>query len=354
MKQQWILLLMFSLMVAACGTDAVEQQPEPTQAPPTEQAPTQQPTDLPTEAPSATAESTSTPIKTSFEGVTYRDDTAGFALGYPIDWGIGFKETQSRGEIVQLQDASGPRLDIVVLRWDPKQDLPAFLDVRRIAWDNSAIKVQEEQPMTLANGQEAVRFVVEGQDGDLGFFFFTTLGDRYLQLSGGGDLDLLKEIAQTVRVFPIAETSIQGKPLDCAMVTDQSDLWVPCNVRDGILSRNLSALHGFMADPFTLGYWGSESRSDSPAGITQELQTSRLPSDPSLPMTFTADRDAFPSLAGTPVDMLFGPDVAVDLVLYSEGWGLEGQGAALLYFAENAAGDLVWFAMAYSEAHFDQ
>jgi len=95
-----------------------------------------------------------------------------------------------------------------------------------------------------------------------------TLGDRYLQLSGGGDLDVLKEIAQTVRVLPVAETSVQGELLDCAMLTDQSALWAPCNVRDGILSRNLSALHGFMADPFTLGYWGLEGRSDSPAGIT--------------------------------------------------------------------------------------
>ena len=70
--------------------------------------------------------------------------------------------------------------------------------------------------------------------------------------------------------------------------------------------------------------------------------------------TFTADRNAFPPLAGTPVEFMFGPEQPVDLVLYSEGWGLEGQGSALLYFMENGDGNLVWFAMVYSEAHFDQ
>ena len=105
MKKQWILVLVFSIIGAACGMVAVEQQPEPTQAAPTEQATTLPPTDLPTEVLLATAERTSTPVKTSFEGTTYRDDAAGFALEHPVDWAIGFKETQSRGEVVQLQDS---------------------------------------------------------------------------------------------------------------------------------------------------------------------------------------------------------------------------------------------------------
>ena len=41
--------------------------------------------------------------------------------------------------------------------------------------------------------------VVQGVDGAQAFFFFTTIGDKYLVLSGEGDLDLLAEIARTVR-----------------------------------------------------------------------------------------------------------------------------------------------------------
>jgi hypothetical protein len=51
----------------------------------------------------------------------------------------------------------------------------------------------------LSDGRPARAFVVAGSDGAQGYFFFTTLGDNYLVLSGSGDLDLLAEIARTVR-----------------------------------------------------------------------------------------------------------------------------------------------------------
>jgi len=108
-----------------------------------------------------------------------------------------------------------------------------------------------------------------------------------------------------------------------------------------------------MADPFTIGYWGSQGHTDSPSNIMQELRTSRLPEDASSPM-FTAVREAFPPLGGMPVEVMFGPGQDVTFVIYSEGWGLDGQGAALLYFAEDAEGDLYWYAMVYSETHFDK
>jgi hypothetical protein len=351
MNKYWFILPILSLTVAACGMIEVEGQIlDPTENAATQITTMQVPTEVPTIAP------TDKPMEPqlSFEAVTYQDKDAGFAFEHPADWGVGFQETQSRGYVVQLQDADGPRLDVVVLLWDPKGDLPAFLEVRKTAWESSDIAIQEEQTITLANGQEAVYYVVEGRDGVQGFFFFTTLYDRYLQLSGSGDLSLLAEIARTVRLVEPVETTIAGEPLDCFEVTDQSELWVPCNAIDGIRSRNLSALHNFMADPFVIGYWGSEGRSDSPAGITNELQAYRLPRDPSTPMTFTTDRDAFPPLAGMPVEVMFGPDDNVALVIYSEGWGLSGQGAALLYFAEDAEGELYWYAMAYSETHFDK
>ena len=73
-----------------------------------------------------------------------------------------------------------------------------------------------------------------------------------------------------------------------------------------------------------------------------------------MPMTFTIDRNAFPPLAGAPVDDLFGPDVNVVLVIYSEGWGLDGQGAVLLYFVDDAGGKTYWHSMAVSGTHFDK
>jgi hypothetical protein len=351
MNKRWFILLIVSMSVAACGMIEVEGQIlDPTDSAATQITTMQAPTDVPTVAP------TDTPmgLKLSFEAVTYQDEDAGFAFEYPTDWGVGFQETQSRGYVVQLQDADGPRLDVVVLLWDPKGDLPAFLEVRKTAWGSSDITVQEEQTIKLANGQEGVYYIVEGRDGSQGFFFFTNLYDRYLQLSGSGDVVLLTEIVQTVRLFEPEKEEVEGEPIECFTVTDQSELWVPCNVIGGIRSRNVAALPSWMADPFTIGYWGSEGRTDTPFGIIEELQTSRLPQDPSSSMTFTADREAFPHLAGMPVEVMFGPDDDVALVIYSEGWGLDGKGAALLYFAEDAEGKLYWHAMVYSGTHFDE
>jgi hypothetical protein len=351
MHKGWFILLILSLIIAACGMVEVEGQIiDPTENAATQittmQVPTAVPTLVPTETPAEP--------KLSFKAVTYQDKDAGFAFEYPADWGVGFQETQSRGYVMQLQDASGPRLDIVVLQWDPKGDLPAFLEVRKVAWESSGITIQEEQTVTLLNGQEAVYFVVEGNDGSQGFFFFTTLTDRYLQLSGSDDIALLMEVAQTVRVFEPEEEIVEGDQIECFTVTDRDEMWVPCNVIDSIRSRNLAAAPSWMADPFIIGYWGSEGREDTPFDIVDELQSSRLPSDPSTPMTFTTDRDAFPPLAGMPVEVMFGPDDNVALVIYSEGWGLNGQGAALLYFAEDSEGELYWYAMVYSETHFDK
>jgi hypothetical protein len=224
MNKQWLILLVISLTVAACGMIDVQGQilnPAESVASQTAviQIPTEAPTATPTPAPTETLAAT----QLSFEVTTYRDDEAGFAFEYPADWGIGLKENQSRGTIVQLQDVSGPRLDIVILLWDPKGDLPAFLEVRKVAWESSGIAIQEEHIITLTDGQIAMSYIVEGQEGDQGFFFFTTLGDRYLQLSGGGDMALLAEIAQTVRL--IEPPSTEGEPLDCFKVTDQSELW---------------------------------------------------------------------------------------------------------------------------------
>ncbi len=351
MKRGWFILLILSLTIAACGMIEVEGQIiGPSESAATQITTMQVPTDVPSIAP------TDTPMEPqlSFEAVTYQDKDAGFAFEHPSDWGIGFQETQSRGYVVQLQDANGPRLDVVVLLWDPKGDLPAFLEVRKTAWESSDISIQEEQTITLANGQEAVYYVVEGRDGDQGFFFFTTLYDRYLQLSGSDDIALLTEIAQTVRVFEPEVEIVEGEQIECFTVTDRDEMWVPCNVIDSIRSRNLAAAPSWMADPFIIAYWGSEGRSDSPAGIINELQEYRLPQDPSTPMTFTTDRDAFPPLAGMPVEVMFGPEDNVALVIYSEGWSLSGQGAALLYFAEDAEGELYWYALVYSETHFDK
>lgn len=156
------------------------------------------------------------PAGPSFEVTAYRDETAGFEFDHPAGWTVGPVEQHSRGGITAftswdrptdvLPDLTPPgetRMDTTVQLWEPTGDLEAFLAQRKGAWDASGITVEAEDAWTLADGRPARAFVVSGSDGTRSYFFFTTLGDKYLVLSGGGDLDLLAEIAHTVRPIPL-------------------------------------------------------------------------------------------------------------------------------------------------------
>jgi len=185
-------------------------------AAPSAAVPTAEPTPLATEPPATEpplAEPTATvPAGPSFEAVTYRDGTSGFEFDYPAGWIVGPVEQYSRGGITAFTSWDRPadvlpdetpagetRLDATVQLWDPKGDLPAFVEQRMTAWAASSIEVLSQEGWVLSDGRPARAFVVAGSDGAQGYFFFTTLGDNYLVLSGSGDLDLLAEIARTVR-----------------------------------------------------------------------------------------------------------------------------------------------------------
>jgi len=201
-----------ALALAGCGTPAVE--PIDTQATValilTQSAPA--PTAVPTMAPPP---SEAPPSALGSDPAVYRDASAGIEFEYPSTWVVGPLQQQSRGGITPftswdrptdvLPDAAPPgetRLDVTVQLWEPTGDLEAFLAQRDLAWEASGIVVLSEDRWILEDGRPAVGFVVEGVDGSQAYFFFTTIGDRYLVLSGEGDLTLLAEIAHTVRPIP--------------------------------------------------------------------------------------------------------------------------------------------------------
>jgi hypothetical protein len=143
-----------------------------------------------------------------------------------------------------------------------------------------------------------------------------------------------------------------GATLDCAAPAAGSVELVACNVMAGVRSRNLSALHGSMADPFRFGIWRTEGVSETPANITKQLGAEYLPSDPANPMTFTVGGSAIPALRGMPVESLMGPDVNVALVLSSTGWGQDGAGEALLFFTDDPAGKPKWYGLLLAPTGF--
>jgi hypothetical protein len=191
-----------AIALTACGPAA---QPTSTEAPPPV-----------AESPTATLEPS--PVAgPSFEAVSYRDEVAGFEFDHPASWFVGPVEQYSRGGITAFTSWERPtdllpgetppgetRLDVAVQLWDPTGDLEAFVQQRRGAWDASGISVVSQEEWSLEDGRPARAFVVAGADGAQAYFFFTTIGDRYLVLSGDGDLALLAEIARTVRPIPFS------------------------------------------------------------------------------------------------------------------------------------------------------
>jgi hypothetical protein len=163
----------------------------------------------------ASLEPTSVP-GLSFEAVAFTDAVAGFEFDYPVGWVVGPVEQQSRGGITAFTSWDRPtdvlpnetpagetRMDAVVQLWDPKGDLEAFVEQRSKAWDASGIVVTPQEEWTLADGRPAKSFLLQASNGAQSYIFFTTLGDKYLVLSGEGDLALLAEIAHTVRPTPL-------------------------------------------------------------------------------------------------------------------------------------------------------
>jgi hypothetical protein len=199
-------ILAAAALAGCAGPTAETPAPLPTEtyAPPVTQPPATEP---------PVAEATSTvPAGPSFEVATYRNETSGFEFDYPAGWYVGPDQQYSRGGITPftswerpidvLPDVTPPgetRFDATVQLWDPKGDLEAFVAQRMMAWDASGIVVASEESWTLSDGRPARAFVVTASDGAQGYFFFTTIGEDYLVLSGSGDLALLAEIAHTVR-----------------------------------------------------------------------------------------------------------------------------------------------------------
>lgn len=152
----------------------------------------------------------------------------------------------------------------------------------------------------------------------------------------------------------VDDVEVYTGPLDCAAVTDQDALmWTICNVKDSILSRNTQPLFGYMSDPFTIAYWQSEGATRSREEAFNEIVETHLAETPGGEM-FTTDRSQFPPLSGMSPENMFGPDDNPAAIVYSEGWGQDGQGAALLYFKEASDGKVVFYAMVIAQGYFDK
>jgi hypothetical protein len=146
----------------------------------------------------------------SFEAQTYVDEAVGFALDYPAEWTVVESTTGERGSQAVLlstpeiaEAANVPegetRVTISVNQWEPKNDLAAFVDMRKTAWDSSGFTILEKEDVQLDLGLSAEQFLVQTPDGKETLFLIAAVGDQYVTISGEGDVELVKEIASRLR-----------------------------------------------------------------------------------------------------------------------------------------------------------
>ncbi|MGA9531537.1 MAG: hypothetical protein WBR18_02370 [Anaerolineales bacterium] len=151
----------------------------------------------------------------SYESIVYQDAAAGFEFDYPVGWTVGPVEQYSRGGITVLTswarstdvlpDTVPPgetRLDVTVQLWDPRGDLDAFVQQRMLAWDASGTQAAVQDEWNLTDGRAAKSYIITGADGAASYVFLSTVGDKYLTISGNGDLELVADIAHSVRPIP--------------------------------------------------------------------------------------------------------------------------------------------------------
>jgi hypothetical protein len=169
-------------------------------------------------------------------------------------------------------------------------------------------------------------------------------------LDEGGQLVVRSEGGETYN-DPISSL----ESLDCGPgspgASPGSVEWVACNLQDALRSRNTSAMLGSMDDPFIIGYWLSEGVLYTPQDFLNYLPELYNFNDPDYTprLTFTTDRSQFPDLPSRNLEGNFGPDVNVVEVIYSQGWGIEGDQEALIYLSEDSAGNFKWHGMLYGK-----
>ena len=165
----------------------------------------------------------------------------------------------------------------------------------------------------------------------------------------------ISEKKPTEAVTALTVTPGEEGPLgiDCSDFGIDPLISAACNIQDSFISRNTQPLLSYMPEEFSLGYWQSEWTTVTPEFAFDFFQRSLLPSDP-RGLMFTTDRDKFPPMFGTPPDTMLGPDMNIALIIYSEGWGLDGQGAVLIFITGDETSGYRFPAMLVAGGHFDK
>jgi hypothetical protein len=266
----------------------------------------------------------------SYEAAVYRNEANGFEFDYPALWSFEEDVYGVRGSGAQFLSDGQFVMSAVVYLWDPKNDLDAYAGHWRKGWSASGVPILSEAELTLAGGRRAVQFEIEEVGGQQKYVMLTEAGDRYLELSGSGDLSLLAEIAQSLR------------PVDVPTIEPITGLAAFKNeVVAATTSRDLAQMQALMDETFGFAFWGSEGYGTSSEEAIEQIGQNYLLPDQTINFE-VAEPDLSDILGPQTILGVWDPARNPVDALFSAGWGQDSQDEAFLIIIQKPDGSYAW------------
>ncbi len=265
----------------------------------------------------------------SFEAATYRNNSNNFEFNYPGAWDFTEQVFGPRGSGAQFFSEGEPIFSATVFLWDPKNDLDAYIDIRKQGWSSSSMVVAEEE-LVLVDGRRAFQFEIQGPDGSGVYSLLTEVGENYLELTGPVELAEFGEIAQTLQFL---EGSTVEPEAGLAEFVKQ--------LASAVTARDLALMQVLMNEEFGFAFWGSEGYRVSHEQAMVNLQNNHFPAE--MTISFVVDSPDLSDVLG-PRSILSIWDPARNPVdaLFSTGWGLDSQDEAFLIIIQKPDGSYAW------------
>ena len=163
--------------------------------------------------------------------------------------------------------------------------------------------------------------------------------DRVIVLYVGDNQAVVDALNQVLGQPVAAGRGAPLLPLDTATI-----------LSDAFAAADYETLQGLMGESLTIGYWLSDGQTLAPAQAVEQLRLFLLPDPASV--SFVRDRALFPDLGNMDPATAFGPDVQIVDLVFSQGWGADGRGEAILTIAQGADGSQYWQGIIYASAGF--
>jgi hypothetical protein len=133
-------------------------------------------------------------------------------------------------------------------------------------------------------------------------------------------------------------------PLPCVAPTELAQTIV-----DALNAKNFDAAKIRMGSSFMMALWQSQGMTLTPDEAIQQLQTNYIGA--ATVLTHDPDRD-LNVLLGTNPYAIMGLDPSNSLAFFVSGWGLDGQGEAILYMTKRADGNPYWHSVLIAPTGF--